>query len=83
MFKVLGDLDQSFFADHALERWHDGLEAGDNLRVRIKNRFTDVVIIGDHDAVIAQADRTAVKSLQVRAPGAGIRAMAECLVPQY
>ncbi len=75
MLDVLRDLDQAFFAHHALERRHDGLEAGHDLGIGTQNGFTDVIVVGYNHAVVGQPDRAPVQSLQVGAARAGVRAM--------
>src|SRR5690349_1890773 len=70
MLDVFGDRNNFVFTHHAAERRHDGLEPGNDFGVWFKDRFANVIIVGQHHAIVGKADRTTVDAFKIRTPRA-------------
>src|SRR5215204_4333269 len=65
---VLNQRKELFLADKSLERRHDRLKSGSDLRRRLKNRLADVALVRRDDRAIVQLHRASEQVLENRAP---------------
>src|SRR5208282_5277266 len=73
-FDVSHQRHQVLFRHLALEGRHDGLESGNDLRARIQDGFSDVVLVGHNCASVVQQHRLAEDTYQVWSASLSIEA---------